>query len=217
MNIEDFGLLDYEKSLNRQITLFEKLINAKKEGKRGEEIIMFGEHPNVITVGRRGKTSNILSSLSDLEKLGIKVFHIGRGGDVTFHCPGQLIVYPILDMERHGLGVKQYVDLLENSVISLLQLYGIKGEKIEGATGIWINVGKENERKICAIGIKCNRYCTMHGLALNVTSELSGFSLINPCGFQNKGVTSIEKETEEKIDFEEVKYNLIEILKSKLS
>lgn len=216
MKIIDFGLSDYNKILDLQSDFFNKLIEAKKRGERGEEYILIGEHHPVITMGRRAQEANVLVSSNFLEKKGIKIFKIGRGGDVTYHCPGQMIVYPIIDLERHKLGVKEYVSLMEEAVIRLLSLYDIKGERIEGATGVWIEKDGKDERKICAMGIKCSRYCTMHGLALNVNSDLSGFSLINPCGFQNKGVTSLEKEKCEgyEIDIRKIKKEFLHIFLS---
>lgn len=217
MNVIDFGITEYKEILELQLKLFEKLVEDKRTGKVGEEIILIGEHPSVITLGRRANDANILVSTEILERNGIKLFHIGRGGDVTYHCPGQLIVYPIIDLENHGLGVKDYIHLLEETVIRLLAIYGIKGERIEGATGVWIGKGTFDERKICAIGIKCSRFCTMHGIGLNVVSDLNGFNLINPCGFQDKGVTSIEKEIPLNSDLkggiimEEIKKKFLEI------
>lgn len=194
MEIIDFGLKNYEDILNLQLFLFNKLLEEKRNHKEVKEYILIGQHNPVITLGRRAKLSNLLIPEDSLKKMGIGLYKIGRGGDITYHAPGQLILYPILDLEKHKLGVKSYVDLLENSVAKLLSLYDIKGEKIDGATGIWLGKGSTAERKICAIGIKCSHFCTMHGLALNVSTDLSGFSLINPCGFQDKGVTSIKKE-----------------------
>lgn len=203
IQVIDFGLKDYNEVLDLQTKLFNELIERKVAGRdgkngdkesKGDEYILIGEHYPVITLGRRAKEENILFSKGELEKKEVKVYHIGRGGDVTYHCPGQLIVYPILDLEKHHLGVKDFVDLMEETVIRLIEKYGIKGERVAGATGVWVGKGTDQERKICAMGIKCSRYCTMHGLALNVTSDLSGFTMINPCGFQDKGVTSLEKE-----------------------
>ena len=194
MKIIDFGIKDYSEVLDLQKSLFDNLIKQKKAGKEGEEYILIGEHFPVITLGRRAREENILMPQSYLKDKGINIFHIGRGGDVTYHCPGQLIVYPILDLERHRLGVKNYVDTLEESVIKLISRFNIVGERIEGATGVWIGKGTPNERKICAIGIKCSYFCSMHGIGLNVNSDLSGFSMINPCGFQDKEVTSIFEE-----------------------
>ncbi|MCH5235008.1 MAG: lipoyl(octanoyl) transferase LipB [Muribaculaceae bacterium] len=194
MEVIDFGIRDYGEILEVQRSLFDNLVKAKKEGKERNEYILIGEHYPVITLGRRAKEENVLMPESYLKEKGVSIYHIGRGGDVTYHCPGQLIVYPILDLDKHKLGVKGYVDLLEETVITLISKYGIKGERVEGATGVWLGRGSKRERKICAIGIKCSHFCAMHGIGLNVTSDLSGFSMINPCGFQNKGVTSMEKE-----------------------
>jgi lipoyl(octanoyl) transferase len=147
----------------------------------------------------------MLLNPTDLERRGIEFVQIERGGDITYHGPGQLVVYPILDMQKYSLGVKSYIDLLEETIIRVIAKYGIKGERVEGATGVWIDVGTPRERKICAIGVKCSRFVTMHGLALNVNTDLSYFSAINPCGFIDKGVTSISRELGHDIDMIEVK------------
>lgn len=221
MQIIDFGLSDYKEVLTLQEELFQNLIQSKKDSNKEQEYILIGEHHPVITIGRKGKEENVLISTRELDERGIKVYKISRGGDVTYHCPGQIIVYPIIDLEKHNIGVKDYVDLLEESVIGLLKEYGIQGEKIEGATGIWIGKGTPGERKICAIGIKCNRFCTMHGLSLNVKSDLDGFRLINPCGFIDKGVTSIQKEVDKEkrgsIDISKIKKVFLDIFIKKLT
>ena len=209
--IIDFGLKNYGEILDFQTRLFNNLVINKKEGRPEKEYILLGEHTPVITLGRRAKEDNILATSEILKSRGIEIFHIGRGGDVTYHCPSQLIVYPILDLELHSLGVKSYIHVLEETIIRLLNHYGIKGERVDGATGVWIDKGTIEERKICAIGVKCSRFCTMHGLALNVNSDLRGFSMINPCGFQNKGVTSIEKEIGKKVDMDKVKERFLHI------
>lgn len=212
----DFGLGEYDEILSQQKEKFDQLILSKRDGLPGKEYLMIGEHSSVITIGRRGKISNLLQDERYLSKEGIKVHHITRGGDITYHNPGQIILYPIIDLERHGFGVKTYVEFLEKNIIELLSLYGIKGEVIEGATGVWLGAGTPNERKICAIGIKCSRFCTMHGLSLNVNNDLTGFTFINPCGFQDKGVTSIEQEIGQKVELKEVKERLINLLSTKL-
>lgn len=194
MKVIEFGCRDYGEILALQEELFQKLIESKKAGIKGEEYILIGEHPPVITMGRRAKESNLLLSREIFEEKGIKVYHIGRGGDVTYHCPGQLVVYPVIDLERHGFGVKSFVDFLEECVILFLAAYGVKGERIEGKTGVWIGKGTGRERKICAIGIKCSHFCTMHGLSININADLSGFSYINPCGFSSSSVTSLQLE-----------------------
>lgn len=222
MRVIDFGIKDYKQILDLQQHLFDKLISYKLKGEKtsidNEEIMLTGEHFPVITMGRRTQDDNLLVSNKWLSNLNIGLYRIGRGGDVTYHCPGQLIVYPIIDLEKRKLRVKDYVDLLEESVIRLLEDYGIKGERVEGATGVWIGKGSRYERKICAIGIKCSHFCTMHGLAINVDADLSGFSMINPCGFKDKGVTSIEKEIKNdgvllsNLSIESVKEKLLKIL-----
>ncbi len=206
LNITDCGLKDYGEMLAAQKNLFSEMVLKKKTGGQiEEEYIMLVEHTPVITFGKHAKSSNLLMSEAHLSDCGIGLYHIGRGGDVTYHGPGQLVVYPILDLEYHHLGVKAYVALLEEVVIMTLAEYGIRGERIEGASGVWLGAGTRLERKICALGVKCSRYITMHGLALNVNTDLSGFRMINPCGFIDKGVTSMELELGKKVDMEEVK------------
>lgn len=212
IKIIDFGVSDYAETLARQLDLFGILTESKKSKEKIEkEYILIGEHKPVYTLGRRGKESNFLISEKLLSEKGIQVFKIERGGDVTYHAPGQLIVYPILDLEKHHLGVKDYVNLLEEAVIRLLAKYNIKGERVEGATGVWIDKGKTTERKICAIGIKCSRYCSMHGLALNINTDLTGFSYINPCGFTDKGVTSLKEEGSQIFDMNKIKEEFLDI------
>ena len=208
IRIIDFGLSDYGEILEMQRNLFATLVEKKKIGEiSGKECILIGEHPSVITTGRHADLNNILMSSAQLMNEGIKIYNIERGGDVTFHSQGQMIAYPIIDLSRHKLGVKKYVDILEETVIRLLDEYGIEGNRVEGATGVWIGT----ERKISAIGIKCSRYCTMHGLSLNVSNDLTGFSSINPCGFKDKGVTSISNELGCPIDVEDVKRRFLHI------
>lgn len=180
---------------------------------------MFGEHKPVYTLGFHGNEKNLLVSESQLMKAGTEVIRIERGGDITYHGPGQLIVYPIIDLDARKMSVKEYMWALEECVIRLIANYGIKGERVEGATGVWIDKGTPDERKICAMGVKCRRHITMHGLALNVTTDLIAFNRINPCGFINKGVTSIAKEiTREEgtviPSMEEVKQKFVELFNS---
>lgn len=206
MIIIDKGLTDYDVMLALQRNLFTSMVESKKAGETiKEEYLLLTEHKPVITMGKHAKSENLLLPEEILAKQGIPVFHIERGGDVTYHAPGQLVVYPLIDLERHHLGVKNYVNLLEEAVIRTISYFGIRGERINGASGVWIDSGTSCERKICAIGVKCSRYITMHGLALNVNTDLSGFSTINPCGFVDKGVTSIKEETGFEQDMNEIK------------
>jgi len=184
MNISYEWLTDYRVMWERQRTLQRLLIEGK-----GEPIIICTEHLPVYTLGRHGKSENVLRLPP-----GVECVRIDRGGDVTYHGPGQLVVYPIVSLIALKIGVKQYVDILEQAVIDTISASGIKGERVEGATGVWIGKNTPGERKICAIGVKVSRGVTMHGLALNVTNPLTPFSAINPCGFTDKGVTSISQE-----------------------
>lgn len=207
----------YREMWDYQRSLFDSMVADKKGGKSPqEEYILFLEHLPVLTLGRHGHAENLVNE-EEMRNRGIECIRIERGGDITYHGPGQLVVYPIIDLERHHLGIKSYINLLEEAVIRTIADYGILGERVEGATGVWIDKGKPTERKICAIGVKCSRYVSMHGLALNVNTDLSAFNLINPCGFTDKGVTSIARELGKPVDFSEVAHkleaNLIELLK----
>ncbi len=206
LEIIDKGLIDYTEMLEEQRKLFFDMVDKKKLGLPIEmEYIFMLEHYPVITLGKHAKVTNVLYGKDELIKRGIQVYKIERGGDVTYHGPGQLIAYPLIDLEAHKLGVKSYVNLLEEAVILTLAEYGVKGQRVSGASGVWIDAGTERERKICALGVKCSRYITMHGLALNVNTNLDGFHLINPCGFIDKGVTSIALELQKDINISEVK------------
>lgn len=211
MEVIDLGLMPYDVAWDLQ----HKLQRGVIDGTEGEKIILV-EHPDVITLGRHAKESNLLLSRDSLAKQGVGVFDIERGGDVTYHGPGQLVVYPIINLTEHRLGVKKYVDRLEEAVIHTIASYGLKGKRVEGATGVWLGKGNQDERKICAIGVKCSRFVTMHGLGLNVNTDLSRFGLINPCGFIDKGVTSIARELGHIVDMAEVKRILAEELRSML-
>ncbi len=209
LNIIDEGKKEYAEMLSKQRRVFSEMVERKKNAfPIEEEYIFFVEHLPVITLGKHAKEANVLFNEEQLEGQGVSLFHIERGGDVTYHGPGQLVVYPIIDLEFHHLGVKDYVALLEEAVIRTIAEFGIHGERVEGASGVWIDTGTNKERKICALGVKCSRYITMHGLALNVNTDLSGFRLINPCGFIDKGVTSIEAELHKEVDINRVKETL---------
>lgn len=164
------------------------------------------EHPHVYTLGRSGKENNMLLNDDQLKAIQATLFHIDRGGDITYHGPGQITGYPVFDLDTWKLGLKQYIDRLEETIIRFLAIYGIKGERLAGATGVWIDPDVPGKaRKICAIGVKSSRFVTMHGFALNINTNLDYFSLINPCGFKDKGVTSLEKELGAEQDFEAAK------------
>lgn len=208
----DLGRIDYQEALSRQSAAFENLLKEKAAGRRGENRLFFCEHQPVFTIGKSGRESNLLISEAGLTERNISLFHINRGGDITYHGPGQITGYPVFDLEYWHIGLRTYVERLEEAVIRFLALYNLKGERLQGATGVWLDAqiaGKA--RKICAIGVKSSRFVTMHGFALNINTNLTHFSLINPCGFTDKGVTSLEKELGEAQDFELAKSRLADI------
>ena len=179
--------------------------------------VLLVEHTPVYTLGKSGHAENLLVSREALEAAGAEFFHIDRGGDITFHGPGQLVGYPILDLECLGIGLRDYIDALEEAVIRTVDRYGIRGGRIHGASGVWIDAEGCRPRKICAIGVRSSRYVTMHGFALNVTTDLSWFSRINPCGFTDRGVASIASETGSTPSMEEVKRLVVKFLSEELN
>jgi lipoyl(octanoyl) transferase len=194
---------EYTDVLATQRRLFKEMVERRGANMPiDHEYIFIVEHQPVYTLGKHGDPHN-LTHAEFLRAQGINLVEIERGGDITYHGPGQIVVYPLIDMAKRNIGVKQYVWLLEEAVIRTIAEYGICGQRVEGATGVWVGVGTPRERKICAIGIKCSRFITMHGLALNVCTDLSYFSAINPCGFVDKGVTSISAEVGEKVSFDD--------------
>lgn len=206
MIYKDLELIDYFEAWKLQEDLFNANLQAKENNKPTTNTLILCEHPHVITVGKSGNMENLLYAEEYLREKGVSLFHIDRGGDVTYHGQGQLVGYPIFDLDKFGIGLRQYIYNLEEILIQFLAKYGIKGERVEGAIGVWIDAGNpEKERKIGAIGVRSSRYVTMHGFSLNVNTDLSYFSLINPCGFIDKGVTSIEKEIGRKVNMQVVK------------
>lgn len=207
--LQDLGLRGYREVWDYQEALLEEVKKAKFESLPVVHRLLLVEHPPVYTIGRSGNEANMLLSGLQLRARQAELIRVDRGGDITFHGPGQLVGYPVFDLESFGWGVKEYVNNIEEVVIRTLRHYGINGARVAGATGVWIDAGTPAERKICAIGVKCSRYVTMHGFALNVNTDLNYFSYIHPCGFVDKGVTSLEKETGRKIDMEDVKREVL--------
>lgn len=197
--------MPYREAWALQERLHEEVKAAKLQGVDTVNYLLFVEHPHVYTLGKSGDEANMLISAIQLQAKHAEFVKVNRGGDITYHGPGQLVVYPIIDMANFGLGVKDYVDRLEEVVIRTIEEYGIKGERLEGATGVWIEAHTPRARKICAIGIRCSRFVTMHGFALNVNTDLNYFHYINPCGFRDKGVTSIAQELGREVPLQEVK------------
>ena len=202
--VKDLGVIDYEKAWTLQKEIFSGLIEAKLRGEEKEMQILFAEHPHVYTMGAHGDQNNILFNEEFLKKIDAKYYKVERGGDITYHGYGQLVGYPVVDLERLRMGIKQYIWSIEEAIIKTLEHYNITGSRIPGATGVWVVKEGCRPGKICAIGIKTSRFVCMHGFALNVTTNLQYFNYINPCGFTDKEVTSIEKETGLKPGLKEV-------------
>ncbi len=203
---QDLQRIKYKKAWDYQEEIFQALMNAKMNNTDSKkQYLLFCEHDPVYTLGKSGDKHNLLITEQICKAKNIDYYPINRGGDITYHGPGQLVAYPILDMEAFDIGVKQYIFMLEEVIINTLKEYGITSSRDEKAIGVWIE--PENPvkaRKICAIGVKTSRYVTMHGLAFNINTDLNYFNDINPCGFVDKGVTSMQKELGKEIDFQEV-------------
>jgi lipoyl(octanoyl) transferase len=215
---KDLGLIPYREAWDYQEKLFSELMTRKLSGEKSfPGYLLFCEHPPVFTLGKSGSKENLLINEQMLAKRGIEFYNINRGGDITFHGPGQIVGYPILDLEQFRLGIKAYIWKLEESVILVLKEFGISAGRLSGATGVWIDPEISSKaRKICAIGVKAGRHITMHGFAFNVNTDLSYYQFINPCGFVDKGVTSMEKELGIVQDIVEVRLLLKKILETTL-
>lgn len=206
------GLIQYKECWDFQAAIFDEIIQHKIAIRKGEannsytqNFLIFCEHPHVYTLGKTGEKDNLLIDASDLKSKGASYYHINRGGDVTYHGPGQIIGYPILDLDNFFTDINKYLRFLEEAVILTLRDYGIESGRVKGATGVWIEGGNPlKARKICAIGVKLSRWVTMHGFALNVNTNLDYFDNIVPCGIANKAVTSLQKELGESQDISEV-------------
>ncbi|MGV6860700.1 MAG: lipoyl(octanoyl) transferase LipB [Putridiphycobacter sp.] len=215
----DLGLIDYKQAWDYQEEVFKKAIDLKIQHRDGktqllpEHQLIFCEHPHVYTLGKSGSEQNLLIGEAILKQKGATYYKINRGGDITYHGPGQLVAYPILDLDQFFTDIHKYMRFLEESVILTLKEFGILAGRVEGLTGVWVDGGQPNERKICAMGVKSSRWVTMHGLALNVNPDLSYFNNIVPCGITDKAVTSMEKELGTKVDFKKVE----SVLKEKLA
>lgn len=206
MIFKDLENIEYKHAWEYQEELFDDALDKKSKGTQPDSYLLFCEHPHVITIGKHGKLENLLFQENFLKEKGVSLFQIDRGGDVTYHGPGQLVGYPIFDLESFDIGLRQYIHNLEEIIIRILAGYDIQAERLEGAAGVWLDTAiPTRTRKIAAIGVRSSRFVTMHGFALNVNTNLSYFSLINPCGFIDKGVTSMEQELRHSVDMEEVK------------
>ena len=219
IQLQDLGLQDYKTTWEYQEELFKGVVDLKIQSRREEtdlatsNYFLFVEHPHVYTLGKSGDLENLLLNEKQLESKGATFYKINRGGDITYHGPGQIVGYPILDLDYFFTDIHKYLRLLEEAVILTLAHYGIAGGRIQGMTGVWIDGNDPvRARKICAYGVRCSRWVTMHGFAFNVNTDLSYFGNIVPCGIVGKSVTSLEKELGKKIEMEEVKMLLNENL-----
>ncbi|MDR2805346.1 MAG: lipoyl(octanoyl) transferase LipB [Dysgonamonadaceae bacterium] len=210
INIVDWGLIPYASAYERQKEWFETALQQKTAQRPVTNRLILCEHPHVITVGRHGLLSNLLFPETALKAKQVELYQVDRGGDITYHGPGQLVGYPILDLEYFRLGLKTYIYRVEEAIIQTIAEYGLPGERLAGATGVWLDAALPGKaRKIAAIGVRSSRYVTMHGFALNVNTDLSYFRLMNPCGFTDKGVTSLQWELGREAAMDEVKRSLI--------
>ncbi len=216
----DLGLSDYKKVWDYQETLFDSVVKIKISNRDTEQktvtpnYLIFCEHPHVFTLGKSGSEGNLLVSEQQLKLAGLSFYKINRGGDITYHGPGQIVVYPIIDLENFGLGIHSYVEKLEEVVILTLSEFGITSGRLSGASGVWIDSEIPSKaRKICALGVRASHYVTMHGIAFNVNTDLSYFQKIIPCGIPDKKVTSLSQELSCSVNIDEVK----SVLKEKFS
>lgn len=207
----NFGLVEYQEAWNRQQALFDKLVDRKLHGATADDVLILCEHPHVYTLGKSGQNANLLISDEFLSRIGATYHRIDRGGDITYHGPGQIVGYPIIDLEKFGVSLKEYIHQVEEVIIRAIAHYGLDGQRLDGATGVWLDPNVAGRaRKVCAIGVKASRFITMHGFALNVNTNLDYFSYINPCGFVDKGVTSLEKELGAPLDMDEMRGIIVE-------
>ncbi|MDR7372767.1 lipoyl(octanoyl) transferase LipB [Flavobacterium aquidurense] len=219
IQLQDLGRKDYKETWEYQEELFKDIVDLKIKNRREElaletpNYLLFVEHPHVYTLGKSGDFENLLLNEKQLEAKGATFYKINRGGDITYHGPGQIVGYPILDLENFFSDIHKYLRFLEESIILTLEEYGLKCGRSEGETGVWLDVGTPFARKICALGVRASRWVTMHGFALNVNVDLGYFDNIIPCGIRGKGVTSLQVELGvEKVDEEEVKAKIVKHL-----
>ena len=216
--IEDLGQMEYQACWDLQEKYFQESLMRKSNNRdtshprqETENRLFLVEHPPVYTLGKSGDENNLLINIVEMNNINASYVKTNRGGDITYHGPGQIVGYPILDLENFSMGLKEYIYALEETIIRTIARFGIIGGRLEGASGVWLDWDKRGrQRKICAIGVRSSRFVTMHGFAFNVNTDLAYFNYINPCGFTDKSVTSLQQELGEKQDFETIKNLLIE-------
>ena len=211
---QDLGLIDYKEAWDYQEKRFNEILDVKKNNRKENRqdptlsYLLFCEHPHVYTLGKSGDENNLLVNEDYLKSRGATFYKINRGGDITYHGPGQIVGYPILDLDNFFTDIHKYLRYLEEAVILTLADYGIESTRSDGETGVWLDVGGEKARKICALGVRSSRWVTMHGFAFNVNCDLSYFGNIIPCGIVDKSVTSMQKELSKEVDIQEVQHKL---------
>ena len=211
---QDLGLIDYKEAWDYQEKRFNEILDVKKNNRKENRqdptlsYLLFCEHPHVYTLGKSGDEKNLLVNKDYLKSRGATFYKINRGGDITYHGPGQIVGYPILDLDTFFTDIHKYLRYLEEAVILTLADYGIESTRSDGETGVWLDVGGEKARKICALGVRSSRWVTMHGFAFNVNCDLSYFGNIIPCGIVDKTVTSMQKELSKEVDIQEVQHKL---------
>ena len=217
--LKDLSVKDYKETWDLQTELLQEIVNIKINNRKSnlqeatKNHFLFVEHPHVYTLGKSGDLNNLLLNERQLIEKGATFYKINRGGDMTYHGPGQIVGYPILDLENFFTDIHKYLRLLEETIILTIAEYGLKGERSEGETGVWLDVNTPFARKICALGIRSSRWVTMHGFALNANVDLGYFDNIIPCGIKGKAVTSMEAELNQKVDLEEVKQKILKHFK----
>ena len=212
---KNWGLIDFRSAWERQESLLDSIIKDKRRYKPTKNYLIFCQHPHVFTLGKSGDKKNLLLNDFELESSGVDFYKVNRGGDITYHGPGQLVIYPIFDLDNFFTDIHKYLRFLEDIVINVLKKFLVTGVRISGSTGVWVppKEKKLTHRKICAMGVRASRWVTMHGIAFNVDPDLRYFNNIIPCGIKNKGVTSLKKELDKNVSFEKVE----EIFKSEFS
>jgi len=211
VTFQDLGTIDYKKAWDYQEELFKANIDKKIATRNGQEglktlnHLLFCEHPHVYTLGKSGDPSHLLMSEERLKEIEATYYKINRGGDITYHGPGQLVVYPIFDLDYFFTDIHKYMRFLEEVVITVLKEFGINCGRVEGLTGVWVDPDGEQPRKICAMGVKSSRWVTMHGIGYNINTNMDYFNYIVPCGIEDKSVTSLSQEMNKKIDMEDIK------------
>ena len=220
VTVKDLKSKDYKETWEYQSELLQEIVALKIENRRNDlnkitpNYLLFVEHPHVYTLGKSGDLSNLLLNEQQLEEKGATFYKINRGGDITYHGPGQIVGYPILDLENFFTDIHKYLRLLEEAIILTIAEYGLEGVRSDGETGVWLGVGTPFARKICALGIRSSRWVTMHGFALNVNVNLGYFDNIIPCGIKGKAVTSMEAELGKKIDEQAIKEKILKHFKN---